>query len=61
MVQLVTWNNFVLMIYVLAIVLNGYSWFQYNKNVTLEQRKKEGWTSFYRVSTLLIIILFCQR
>lgn len=55
------WNNIIIGIYVFALLLNGYSWFRYNKNVTQEQRKKEGWNSFYMISTLLLFIFLLKR
>lgn len=54
-------NNLIIGLYILAIVLNGYSWFKYTKNTSEDQRKKEGWSNYYRISTIFILILLLQK
>ena len=54
-------NNLIIGLYILAIVLNGYSWFKYIKNTSEDQRKKEGWSNYYRISTIFILILLLQK
>lgn len=55
------WNNVIIGVYVFALLINGYSWFKYNKNASKEQKKKEGWVSYYRLATIFVLILLFKK
>ncbi|TDO72909.1 hypothetical protein EV143_107215 [Flavobacterium chryseum] len=55
------WNNLLIVIYVLLLIFNGYSWYKYNKSATADQKKKEGWTNYYLIATIFILILLFNK
>lgn len=55
------WNIVSIIICILALVFNSIGWIYYRKNTDEETKEKEGWNSFYLVSTFLIIIVLLSR
>jgi hypothetical protein len=55
------WSNITIGLYVLALFLNGFFWFRYNKNTSQTDRKKEGWSSYYMISTIFILTLLLRK
>ena len=44
-----------------TLLVNSYFWFKYNKKATKIQKKSEGWSGFYLVSTFLILMVLFDR
>lgn len=55
------WNSITIGLYVLILILNGFSWYKYSNNTSAENRKKEGWSNYYTISTIFILILLIQK
>ena len=54
-------NKLTIGLYLLILILNGYSWYKYYKNTSTEYRKKEGWSNYYIVSTIFILTLLLRK
>ena len=52
---------FTIVLCAIALVINSMSWFFYRKKTDEESREKEGWNSFYLVSSFLILIVLISR
>ena len=61
MILVMIWNNMIIGFCLFALLVNSYFWFNYNKKVTKTQKNKDGWSSFYLVSTFLILIVLFDR
>ncbi|XDZ54619.1 hypothetical protein FlaCF_1667 [Flavobacterium tructae] len=55
------WSNILISIYVLILIFNGYLWYKYNKSASKDQKKKEGWNSYYTIATIFILVLLLQK
>lgn len=55
------WSNLLIGLYILILLYNGYSWYQYSENASKDQKKKEGWINYYRLATIFILILLFQK
>lgn len=55
------WNNITIGLYIIILIANGYTWYKYNEYTSKEQRKKEGWSSYYIISTIFILTLLTQK
>nr|WP_315220810.1 hypothetical protein [uncultured Flavobacterium sp.] len=55
------WNNITIGLYVIALLFNGYSWYKYRNNTSENQRKKEGWSNYYMISSIFILTLLLRK
>jgi len=55
------WNILTIIFCVSALIFNSIRWFNYRKRAAPDIRQKEGWNSFYIVSTILIIVVLLSR
>ena len=55
------WNIFTIVLCAIALVINSMGWFFYRKKTDEESIEKEGWNSFYLVSSFLILIVLISR
>lgn len=55
------WSYVTIGLYIILLVLNGYFWFRYNKNTAVEQRKKEGWSNYYKIAGVFVLMLLLKK
>ena len=55
------WNIFTIVLCAIALVINSMSWFFFILFIDEESIEKEGWNSFYLVSSFLILIVLISR
>ena len=55
------WDIITITICALALIFNLYLWHTYMNKADKEVREKEGWNSFYLISTFLIIMVLLIR
>lgn len=58
---IIMWNILTILFCVIALIFNSFGWFNYRKKADPDIRQKEGWNSFYIVSTILIIVVLLSR
>lgn len=54
-------SNLLIGVYVLILVGNGYMWYRYNKKASQDQRKKEGWSRYYLLATVFVLVLLSRK
>lgn len=54
-------SNLLIGVYVLILVGNGYMWYRYNKKASQDQRKKEGWSRYYLLATVFVLMLLSRK
>lgn len=55
------WNIVITIICVVALLFNSYLWNNYLKRTTKENREKDGWNSYYVMTTILLVIVLLTR
>ncbi len=55
------WNIVITIICVVALLFNSYLWNIYLKRTTKENREKDGWNSYYVMTTILLVIVLLTR
>jgi len=61
LINIIMWNIFTIIFCVIALIANLIGWYNYRKKAAPDIRQKEGWNSFYIVSTILIIVVLLSR
>jgi hypothetical protein len=57
----IMWNIITIVISTIALFWNSYMWMKYWNNTNKEEREKEGWNSYFLVSTFFIISVLLTR
>jgi len=57
----IMWNIITIIMSTTALVWNLYMWLKYRSNTNKQEREKEGWNSFFLISTFLIISVLLSR